>query len=345
MKSMLKIFVIIVCLSSNLHAQQIGCSAFVLNKGKIFLGKNLDWALGNGLILFNPRGEIKKSITSEGPAEEWTSKYCSITFNHFGKNLPLGGMNERGLVMEELSTWPSEYPYDEKLPSLNELEWIQYNLDTYSSVEEVITKAEDVNISKFAFRLHYILSDSTGNTAVIEFIDGKTKIYSGESLPYPVLSNNNYKELLKYIYSLKKSGRINLKAAASQDRFVTLVNLLSHDVNGESIDEQHAMSFLEAVWVSDTRWSVVYEITCKEIYYGTDKSTKTKQINFSGFNFNDEKSYYLSVNADKNIRFIEMATTDNDKYLKELRNCYSDLSGEESAYIANKISSLIGERK
>ena len=109
--------------------QNYSCSGFVIkNNNDILLAKNLDWALGNGLIIFNPKNKLKCSIYAKSKKNSWTSKYSSITFNHLGLNQPLGGMNEEGLTIEELSTWPAEY-FNKNNFIVNEFEWIQYQLD------------------------------------------------------------------------------------------------------------------------------------------------------------------------------------------------------------------------
>ena len=103
--------------------QQLNCSAFITQGNKILLAKNLDFELGEGLVLFNPAGIEKNSISNYGTS--WNSKFASITFNMFGLNLPLGGINSQGLAIEELSTYPVQYK-DSGETKLNEFELIQY---------------------------------------------------------------------------------------------------------------------------------------------------------------------------------------------------------------------------
>ena len=39
----------------------------------------------------------------------WTSKFGSVTFNQYGKDNPMGGVNERGLVIEVMELqWRQE---------------------------------------------------------------------------------------------------------------------------------------------------------------------------------------------------------------------------------------------
>lgn len=88
------------------------CTTFVLkSNGQIYFGRNLDWGCEDGLIIINPRGVQKTSLVMQGhsPAK-WTSKYGSVTFNQFGQKRPFGGMNETGLVVEQMMLLESQYP-------------------------------------------------------------------------------------------------------------------------------------------------------------------------------------------------------------------------------------------
>jgi len=49
------------------NGQQLTCSALASNKNKTLLRKNLDWDLGNGLIVFNPKYKAKKSVVIRKP--------------------------------------------------------------------------------------------------------------------------------------------------------------------------------------------------------------------------------------------------------------------------------------
>jgi len=149
---MIRIVLILFLITQYLGAQQLSCSAFVVNSNKNYVGKNLDWSLGNGIIIFNPANEKKSSVTS---SKKWVSKFRSLTFNHLGKNMPLGGMNECGLVIEELSSWSVKYPHKDSTSTLNEFEWIQYNLDNNKNVTELIENIELLGIEKFAFGIHH----------------------------------------------------------------------------------------------------------------------------------------------------------------------------------------------
>ncbi|MCD6376636.1 MAG: hypothetical protein J7L94_13990 [Caldisericaceae bacterium] len=99
---------LVVFISYQLYA----CTIFVLKRdGKVLLAKNLDWFIDDGFIVVNKRGVKKVAFEmNDGDPVKWESRYGSITFNQFGKEFPLGGMNEEGLVIEETSYSLSQYP-------------------------------------------------------------------------------------------------------------------------------------------------------------------------------------------------------------------------------------------
>jgi uncharacterized protein (TIGR03663 family) len=99
-----------------------GCTTFLLHEGReVLAGKNLDWPIGDGAIHLNRRNRSKSALLrNPGRPLRWTSKYGSVTFNQLGHDLPLGGMNERGLVIEELSYSPARYPDRDARPAVNE---------------------------------------------------------------------------------------------------------------------------------------------------------------------------------------------------------------------------------
>jgi choloylglycine hydrolase len=121
----------------NLHSTALACTSFLIQDDKRpLMGKNYDWDLGHGIVVVNQRGREKTGLaaneTDRPPT--WTAQYGSVTFNQYGREFPVGGMNEAGLAVEVLWNFSVDYPDPDKRPSLNELQWIQYQLDNYASV-------------------------------------------------------------------------------------------------------------------------------------------------------------------------------------------------------------------
>lgn len=268
------------------------CTVFGRFDESIEIGKNLDWEIDDGLIFINNRAEQKESIKLPNKEVlQWKSKYGSITFNQFGKNLPLGGMNECGLVIEELSYSPTKYPENNK-KSITELQWIQYNLDNFSTTKEVISNLSELSIIKFMFGLHYFVCDNFGDVAIIEFINNEIRCYNGNEIIVPVLSNNTYENSLRNLKNYTGyGGELMLKDSEdSMTRFVRTSNLL--------LANENSFSILDSVKQDDTQWSIVYSVSSKQISYKTRRYSRIKMIKFEDFMFCNNTKSFIELNSD-----------------------------------------------
>ncbi len=160
------------------------CTTFVLgDKDNQVFGRNYDWDVEDGLVIVNKRGVLKSGYPRDdekGTLAVWTSRYGSVTFNQYGRELPTGGMNEAGLVVETMALSEARYPSPDNRPYLGSaLQWRQFLLDNFALVNEVIGSDTIVRISprRTGLGIHVLISDRTGNCASIEFIDGKMKIH------------------------------------------------------------------------------------------------------------------------------------------------------------------------
>ncbi len=198
------------------------CTTFALkDRDHITLGQGYDFYYGHGLIIVNKRG-LKKvalcdSLTKDNLYDDtlktprWISKYGSITFNQFAREIPTCGVNEKGLAIA--SMW---HDTDKALPishenSISELQWIQYQLDCYSTVDELVKHLDILSLKIEIYPMHYSVSDKYGNSAIIEIENGKLKAF--ESLDYFACSNEGIIKSIEYSRKYKniKSDQITIK--------------------------------------------------------------------------------------------------------------------------------------
>lgn len=326
MKGFSKLFSILMLIVSFCATQNLdACTTFCLKKDSaVIVGKNLDWSIGDGFIVINKKNVSKFSLVNPGKKPvHWISNYGSITFNQFGVELPLGGMNEAGLIVEELSYSPSVYPTNDSLCSLNEMQWLQYQLDNFSNVEEVIQNLSAIQITKFMFGLHYFVSDRSGSSAVIEFLDGKSVFYSGADLPVAVLSNNSYRNSIKYLKFHQGFGgdMIPRNGSGSQERFVRTAMLLKN--YDDSYPADYAFSILENVKQQDTQWSIVYDPVHLSIKFKIKDQLEIQQLDFKSVKFSDSKSgeYYRlgsSCTSQELLRCFNRITRNKNNALLKL---------------------------
>lgn len=267
------------------------CTTFCIKKnGQIVFGRNYDWVSGAGIVNTNQRGLIKTSInTGDGNTISWVSTYGSISFNQYGKEFPTGGMNEKGLVVELMWLDGTVYPATDDRPALGVLQWIQYQLDNAANIDDVINSDRKIRISKKATPLHYLIADAVGNTASIEFLDGKMTVHKDNELPYPVLTNNTYESSVKLARSIIGENKNIQTSDNSLDRFVTACGMIKKfnesEVNMPIND--FAFSVLDKVSQgSFTKWSIVYDISQKKIHFITETNRNIRSIDFSTFDFN-----------------------------------------------------------
>ena len=285
MKSLVALFLLL-----TYSVYSIACTTFLLSKnGAHYFGKNYDWMTGNGMVMVNARGLEKTSLASEeGARISWISQFGSITFNQFGKENPNGGMNEKGLVIELMWLDRTVYPKKDQRPAIDVLQWIQYQLDCSQSVEDVIKSDKKMRISnKGSAPLHYLIADSAGNAATIEFLNGRMVVHRGKDLPYPVLSNTVYSEALKRAATaeMDESGHFGDN---SIERFATACSMITKfkKMPTPAAPVDYAFSILKNVAQDEfTKWSIVYDISRKAIYFTTNNRKQRKELSLKDFNF------------------------------------------------------------
>ncbi|MCF8227031.1 MAG: linear amide C-N hydrolase [Bacteroidales bacterium] len=205
----------------------------------------------------------KKILNTDGFNKDvfnWQSEYRSITFNQFGKEFPLGGMNEQGLVIEELNMSSVTLIPDSTKQLINEFQLVQYLLDKCKSVDDVVRELKKFQCKPLFQSLHYLIADHSGDVIIAEFNGSDFNIYFSDKTGFPVLSNNNYTESLKYLsYFQGFGGELPVKnRQGSNERFVSVSNLLAKYKDQPPVS--YSFQILETVKQIDTRWSLVYDI-------------------------------------------------------------------------------------
>jgi choloylglycine hydrolase len=182
------------------------CTTFQFDDdGRISVGTNYDWGVPDGLVIINPRGLAKTAMPSYrdhsevGRPAKWTSRYGSVTFNQYGREMPFGGMNEAGLVIGTMGRFSrNKFPAPDNRPSIYMQQWLQYQLDNHARMDAVIRSEARLRIRpKPGVHIHFLVSDRDGHCAVIEYIDGRQVVHAGPTLPDRVLINSTYDESLE----------------------------------------------------------------------------------------------------------------------------------------------------
>src|SRR5687767_8300932 len=281
---MKKNFIFIISILSSFLTATACTTFFIHHNGQLIFGRNYDWVTDAGLVCTNQRGLYKTSYKmADGETISWVSSYGSITFNQYGKEFPTGGMNEKGLVVELMWLDETEYPANDNRPAVGVLQWIQYQLDNCSTIDEIIATDKKLRISPTGTTpLHYLVADANANVATIEFLNGKMVVHRGNDLPFAVLTNNTYDESVKSFKNASTNGNNSLERFGQA---CNMIRQLKDNSNSKPVID-YAFDILGKVAQGNyTRWSIVYDITNKTIQFRTNRFTQIKSVSFSSFDF------------------------------------------------------------
>ena len=127
----------------------------------------------------------------------WTSTYGSVVATAFDIT-STDGLNEAGLAGHIL--WLAESTYGEPDDSRTQLGqgiWLQYFLDNFATVAEAVAWIAETDVQVVQMDdptggerpgLHLALDDATGDSAIIEYVDGHARVY--HSRDYKVMTNS-----------------------------------------------------------------------------------------------------------------------------------------------------------
>ncbi len=279
------------------------CSTFfIYQDSHAVFGKNYDWDIGSGLVIVNKRGVNKIALANNNPAQ-WKSKWGSVTFNQYGSEFPMGGMNEAGLAIEVLWLNGSVYPSQDSRFEIDNMQWVQYQLDNSSTVNEVIASDTLLRVAPLSgASVHYFICDRTGNCASIEFLNGKIEVCSGKKMTGKALTNSTYAESIKYLKKYEGFGGklIVPEGGSSLERFVLASDMVNKYNQKDSKDVvSYGFSILSNVAMGDyTKWSIIYDIKNLRIHFKTLKNKKIRDIKLSSIDFS----------CDKPIRVLDINT-------------------------------------
>ena len=300
----------VLLISIFIYQISIACSAFYFNGENKIFAKNFDWGFGQGYLIKNIRGQQKYSYGFRGNnVAGWTSKFGSITFNQNGKEFPYGGINEKGLVVEQLWLGNTEYQENNN-KTISELEWIQYQLDNYENVDEVIKNINSLTIKPIA-RIHYFLADKNGVSAVIDFVNGDVKIDRKQD-KFQVITNETSEDSKKY-YDFNKD--INPNSRSHFDRYCILRN----NLNVENLSISESFKKLNLVKEDEPNyksyWSIVYDINKLEFYFKSVDNSEIKKVSLKDFSFHSNSNTEFSLINSNKVNFQPYSSNDNLRLL------------------------------
>ncbi|ATD68788.1 choloylglycine hydrolase [Luteimonas chenhongjianii] len=196
---------------------------------QVVTARSMDWdaEMPTNLWAF-PRG-MQRSGEVGPNSIRWTSRYGSVIAATY-ENSTADGMNEAGLVANALWLEESSYPaFEGSRPGLSIAAWAQYVLDNFATVQEAVQALQAEPFILVSGKLpglggvatvHLSLSDAGGDSAIIEYVDGRQTIH--HSRAYQVMTNSPAfeKQLAMQEYWQEIGGTVFLPGTSrAADRF------------------------------------------------------------------------------------------------------------------------------
>ncbi len=195
----------------------------------VVTGRSWDWPNdGYATLWAYPAGLSRSGNGDDKNSVRWVSKYGSVTVSAF--NIATAdGINTEGLSVNLLYLAGSDYGKpDPGKKNLSLFSWAQFMLDNYATVKEAV---EDFGSGKYnmlgvpdldgeKMHLHLCITDSGGDNAVFEYIDGKLVVHRGKQ--YNVMTNEPSfdQQLALNAYWQRLDGKFLPGTEEPADRFV-----------------------------------------------------------------------------------------------------------------------------
>ena len=284
---------------------------YIAKDGTVITGRSMDWGedLKSNMWAL-PRG-MKRDGMGGNNSISWESKYGSLIVTGYDIGTS-EGMNEKGLVVNMLALAEADYgkpPEGTKVICLST--WAQYILDNHATVAEAVAdlKRENFEVQTVVLptgkpaNMHLAISDSSGDSAVFEYVMGNLIIHHGKQ--YKVMTNSPvYDKQLAIMEYWKEAGGLTKSlpgTSRAADRFVRATYLLEAipteakpqyitGVPGRKFYFQAMMSVLSVMrsvgtplgidvnnqpWVSSTIWRTISDSTNRIVMFDSATTPAT----------------------------------------------------------------------
>jgi len=297
-------------------------------QGLNFTARSMDWKSDMHTNLWVlPRG-IARNGNCGPDSVQWTAKYGSVVATGYDVS-STDGVNEAGLSVNLLWLAESQYPApDSSKPLLTIAAWAQYVLDQFATVDEAIKAISTEPFSLVSANvpgeerlttLHMSLSDSSGDSAIIEYIDGKPVIH--HSRDYQVMTNsptydeqlalNKYWESIGGTIMLPGTNRAADRFARAQfyinavekqeDPDLALASVLSV-IRNASVP--FGLSTPDQPNISSTRWRTVVDHKRLRYYFESTTTPNVFWVDVGSLDFSQETGTIRKLELGPNQRNI-----------------------------------------
>ncbi len=323
--------------------------------GSFVFARTLEFAVDlKSNVLLVPRGkEYVGTAPGNKPGFRWKCKYGSVGANAFDLPVTVDGLNEQGLHVG-LFYFPGFAKYQdvkatETGKALAPWELGSFLLGTCADLKEAVTAAKSVLVGDvvqkdmgFVPEVHYIVTDASGNSVVLEFIGGELRVHADPlgvltNSPtfdwhmtnlsnYVTLSSNNIPSVDlagKKIRSLGQgSGMLGLPGDFTPpSRFVRAVAFSTtaepvatakegvlqafHILNQFDIPKGAARGVEDGHQVADyTEWTSAADLTNRRYYFRTFENSRIRMVDLKSVNFDSTDLRTISMQGGEQIEDV-----------------------------------------
>ncbi|MBH0118930.1 linear amide C-N hydrolase [Rhodococcus sp. HM1] len=278
--------------------------------GSVLVGRNMDYHRDTGTNLWSlPRGIDRRD--GVGGSLTWTSKFGSVVAAAFDM-MTVDGMNEAGLSGHILWLAESDYgTYDPSRPALSMAVWMQYFLDNFATVAEAAAWIEQTEVQVVPLgdpatgevpTVHLALDDATGDSAIVEYVDGKATVWHDRS--YQVMTNSpTYDKQLELLREVEGFGGDKPLPGTTDaaDRFARAAYYVGRLPEPESGVEAVAGMFSvirnaaqpfrvpdpDKPYASQTIWQTVGDLTGKRYVFASTTRPNVLWVDLSELDFTE----------------------------------------------------------
>ncbi len=295
--------------------------------GDVITARSMDWKVDveTNLWVF-PRGMARSG--EAGPNSiKWTSKYGSVIATGYDVSTT-DGLNEAGLSANLLWLVESGYPtLDKSKPGLTIAAWAQYVLDNFATVQEAVDALRrapftvvtaNVPGEERLATLHLSMSDASGDSAIVEYINGQQVIHHDRK--YQVMTNSPIfeEQLALNAYWRQIGGAVFLPGTnRSADRFARASFYINAIPKSEdpglalasvfsvirNVSVPFGISTPEEPNISSTRWRTVADHKRKLYFFESALTPNTFWVDLKKLDFSP-RAAVLKLDLGKDQRNV-----------------------------------------
>lgn len=231
-------------------AQPFGCSLFIgkTATGGVALSRNFDWPIHPSIVLvmhpthgYSSLSVVDLSVIGTDWGDLRQHEKSDMTALAAAPRVPIDGMNEKGLAVGMAAVPETVCPNDPAKQTVGTLGAIRLMLDHAATTKEAIEVLKRYNVDfSHGPQVHYLVVDKSGDSAILEFLNGKLHVLPGErAMTNFHIADEGEKVRADYRYR----------------------NITKELATAKLMTRDNAFSLMSAVAQPNTRWSGYYDLS------------------------------------------------------------------------------------